>query len=192
MNIQDTGVRGYLKWLKSDQPGLYATVAPIIAQRVPEAFSDREQSIAQAALMGLADDAAAPDSTPFYIGISPYSPDDQSMSSASAVQDGGDVASAANTGAASSGIMGAIANIVNSVAQYKLTSQQNDIFKQVNAQQAQAVGAGNPPLAIRTTSLGIPFISGPAAKAGVTLSGAAVAVATVVGLLLFLGRRGRA
>lgn len=187
MNIQDTGVRGYLKWLKSDQPGLYATVAPIIAQRIPEAFSDREQSIAQAALMGLADDGDAPD---FFVGITPYSPD-QTPSSASAGQDGGDVASAANTGAASSGIMGTIANLVNTFAQYKLNSQQADIFKQVNAQQAQAVAAGNPPLAIRTTSLGIPFISGPGASGG-TLTGAAVAVAAVVGLLIFLGRRGRA
>ncbi len=188
--ITDTGVRGYLKWLKADQPGLYATVAPVIAQRVPEAFSDREQSIAQAALMGLAQDDAAPGETTFFGTTPPFLPD-QTTSSASAVQGGGDVASAANTGAASSGVMGSILGIVNTFAQYKLNAQQNDIFQQVNAQQAARVAAGLPVNEVSTSKLGVPFISGPASNAG-KITGAAIGVATVVGLLIFLGRRGRA
>jgi hypothetical protein len=52
MNIVDTGVRGYLKWLKADQPGIYKAVAAAIVQQAPRAFSDFEQSRAMGALMG--------------------------------------------------------------------------------------------------------------------------------------------
>src|SRR5882762_6115652 len=38
--ISETGIRGFLKWFAAAQPALYKKVAPIVAQKAPEAFSD--------------------------------------------------------------------------------------------------------------------------------------------------------
>jgi len=39
MSITATGVKGFLLWLKSDQPGIYQKVAPTLPNLVPGAFS---------------------------------------------------------------------------------------------------------------------------------------------------------
>lgn len=184
--IQDTGVRGYLKWLQADQPQLYIAVAPIIAQRIPEAFSDHEQSLAQGALMGLAQDGADPGLTEFTPDLPAY------MISGASTGSTVDVANAANTGAASSGVVGLIQGIVNDVAQAKLNQAQLDAYKQLNATQAQRISAGLNPLLISSSSLGIPFISGVAGQQPVTGGTALLMVGGILGLLIFLGRRGRA
>lgn len=37
--IKDTGIRGFLKWFKTQQPDLYKKIAPQLPQQVPAAFS---------------------------------------------------------------------------------------------------------------------------------------------------------
>lgn len=43
-NIQATGPRGYLQWLRADQPGLYARVLPVLMNEAPELWSDATQT----------------------------------------------------------------------------------------------------------------------------------------------------
>lgn len=131
-NITDTGIRGYLKWLQHDQPGLYAKVAAKIAQAVPEAFSDHEQSQAQGALMGFGS-ASDPNS---------------------------DVSDAANAGAASPSVTSVINNIVTAASQAYMAKQQADLYAQINQAQLQRAQLGLGPGAVATSNLGIPYMAG--------------------------------
>jgi hypothetical protein len=180
MNIQDTGVRGYLKWLQQDQPGLYTLAAPIIAQEVPDAFSDHEQSMAMGGLMGFADDSAP--------GVTTYFGDGSSSASA-----GTDVASAANSGAASPSIASTISNIVSALGQAYLAKSQVDTLSQVNQIQLQRAAAGLSPLNTSTLSLGVPQVQLGLTQS--TMTGGGIALAALVGLgLVFAlsGHRGKA
>jgi hypothetical protein len=40
--ITETGVRGFLKWFKREQPALYSKIAPLLPKKVPAAFSNYE------------------------------------------------------------------------------------------------------------------------------------------------------
>jgi hypothetical protein len=184
MNIQETGVRGYLKWLQRDQPGLYRLAAPVIAQRVPEAFSDREQSMAMGALMGFADDTASGTTTFFGDSATPFD-------SASVEPAATDVADAANSGAASSGIVGTIKNIISGISQAYLAKSQVDTLNQVNQIQLQRAAAGLPPLNTSTLQLGVPQVNVGLSKGTLTGGGVALAVVAGLGLLWFFGSKGR-
>lgn len=174
--IYDTGIRGYLRWLQQDQPEVYRVAAPIIAQKVPDAFSDHEQSLGQGALMGFADDAGSS-------GTSGATSGDGSASA------GPDVADAANAGSASPNVIGAIGAIVNGIASLRLQGAQLNTYSQINNAQLQRAATAGLPLATTTGSLGIPLISGfSAAPGSITGNGVLIAVAAVVALLL-LGRR---
>jgi hypothetical protein len=170
--ITDTGVRGYLKWLKADQPNLYMMVAPVIAQTVPGAFSNHEQSMAQGTLMGFSQDGTG-------------SSDSSDGSSASAT--GLDVANAANTGAVSSDITAAIQGIVNGYSQVTLQRAQLQALQTINNTQLARAAAGLPPLMTTSNSMGVPTISGVSGQTTVsstTLLWVAAAVA------VFLAMRG--
>lgn len=163
--ITDTGVRGYLKWLKLTQPAIYVKVAPVLAAKVPEAFSDREQSNALGALLGLGDDAEA--------GASGASTD---------------VADNANTGAASSSITGIIGNLVTAAAGVYYAKNQLDTLKQINDMQLQRVAAGLRPLEIDPSTFGVPTVN--VGVAGTTLAaggGLLIGLGLLVGAFLLLG-----
>lgn len=183
-NITDTGLRGYLKWVQQDQPNVYKIVAPMIAQRFPQAFSDHEQSVA---FGFLADDASG---TSTYFGDTPAF--DTSASSGSTV----DVAQAANTGASSPSLVNDIANLVSSVttglAKYQLTQAQIQAVNNVNQAQAAHAAAGGTPLQISSSSLNIPFISGISPTATTAVSSTLAVALGVGGLLWFLSKRKRA
>jgi len=157
--IIDTGLRGYLKWLRRDQPGIYRKVAPVLAAKIPEAFSDREQSHALGVLMGLGDDA------------------EPGASGAST-----DVADAANTGAASPSITGIIGNLVAAAGQVYLTKTQLDALKQVNNMQLQRVNAGLNPLDVSGLNFGIPTVN-----VGVAPKTLAAGGTLLIGGLLLVG-----
>ncbi len=159
-NITETGIRGYLKWLQQDQPGLYAKVAAKIAQAVPEAFSDREQSHAQGALMGFGD-AANPNS---------------------------DVSDAANSGAASPSVTSVINNIVNAASQAYMAKQQADLYAQINQAQLQRAQLGLGPSAVATSNMGIPYIAGSNVTA--SMPPATWLVLGGIALALFMSRGG--
>lgn len=197
-DINETGVRGYLTWLKKDQPNVYAAVAPVIAQRVPEAFSNYEQSLAQGALMGLGDDVtdtSAGTTTDFsdsggFVDTGTVVVNPSSASSGATAAPAVDVSQAANNGASSAGVVGLIGSIVNAFTQTKLAQTQAQTAAQINQQQLQRAQLGLAPLSVSSSSLGIPFISGTVAQQAT--SGTLLLVAAgVVGYLL-LSRKGRA
>lgn len=174
MNIQDTGIRGYLKWLQGDQPGIYKAIAPQIAQYAPEAFSDYEQSQAMGSLMGLGD------------GWTTFFGTDSSPAPSA------DVATAANSGASSPGITSMISNLVGAVGQVFLAKTQVDTLKQVNNIQLQRAQQGLSPLDTSSLNLGVPQVNVGLSKGTLTGGGIALAVVGGLGLLFLLsGKRGR-
>jgi hypothetical protein len=162
--ISDTGLRGYLKWLKADQPGLYTRVANAIAQAVPKGFSDYNQSLVRAirrssgvgAYMRTRMGALADDySTSLYYTDPNYYSDDYGVSSG-----GTDTSTAANAGPTSSTVADTISAIVNGATTGYLTVQQAQAYNQINQMQLQRAQAGLPPAQISSGANGIPFISG--------------------------------
>lgn len=173
MNIQETGIRGYLKWLKGDQPDVYRTIAPHIAQLAPEAFSNFEQSQAMGALMG--------GTTTLFDSIDEWG----SPST--------DVALAANDGSSSPSTTSTISNLVGAVAQIYLAKNQVDTLRQVNDMQLQRAQNGLPPLPTSSLQLGVPTITVAASKSIMTGAGLAVGALVLVGLAVaFSGKRRRA
>lgn len=182
MNIQETGIRGYLKWLQQDQPGIYQRIAPQLAQQVPEAFSDYEQSRAMGTLMGLNDTGVSFDTTGW-------------MTETPAQAAGLEVSSAANQGASSSGIVSTIANLVGAAGQIFLAKSQVDTLKQVNQIQLQRAQLGQPPLDMSTYRLGVPQVNFGLSSSAMTGGGIALAVVAGLGLMFALSgprRRARA
>lgn len=163
MNITDTGIRGYLKWLQQDQPGIYTLIAPHLAQQAPEAFSDFEQSRAQGSLMGLGDDTS----------------------------DATDVASAANSGASAPSVTALISNLVSAASQVYLAKSQVDTLNQINQMQLQRAQLGLRPLDTSSLSLGIPQVNVGLSSGTLTGGGIALAVVAGLGLLLAFGGGGK-
>ncbi len=179
MDIQDTGIRGYLKWLQQDQPGLYKEAAPHIARLLPRAFSNYEQSQAMGALMGFAaDDFSTPPLTDIGVDIPSVSTD---------------VANAADSGASSPDIASGIAQIIGSIADaYKTkttTDTQNKVYQDITQAQLQRAQAGLGPLTISSGQYGIPQISTAAAKQIASGTGLALGALLLVGLLAMAGKR---
>lgn len=173
-NIQETGIRGYLKWLQADQPGLYKAAAPQIARLVPQAFSNHEQSQAMGALMGFADD-------PTLVDIGVDIPD-VSM----------DVANAADSGASSPDIVSSISGIISAISGAYQTKQAADVYKQITEQQLQRAQLGISPLTIKSGQYGIPTISAPASQSFASGAGLAIGALLLLGGLAMLsgGKRG--
>lgn len=189
MNNTDTGLRGYLKWLQADQPGLYKIVAPQIAQRLPRAFSDYEQSSAMGALWGLGqDDTSASGTAPSDVPDAWWDP---SGASATGTTTSPDVASVANSGPTSPDIAASVLNIVNGAiqtyGQYQTSQAKLDAMKQVNQAQMQHAAAGTPMLDIKSNSSGFPQIVGTIPQA--TGGSLAVAAVVVVAVLFFMQSR---
>lgn len=187
--INDTGIKGFLKWLKSEQPGIYVKAAPIIAQQVPAAFSgynaggwsvvglDRMSAMQRlGALADTSDDTLMPvDVTAQLIGTGPTV----------------DVSTAANSGASSSGLASTISSIVGGISALYLTKQQANIQQQVVNTQLARAAAGLPPLPASLSNLGVPQVQvGLNASTG---SGLMIAAGLgLVALLFMMGGRKRA
>lgn len=179
MEIQETGIRGYLKWLQHDQPGIYKLAAPRIARLIPEAFSNHEQSKAMGVLMD--DD--------FIQSIGVTIPEEST-----------DVANAADPGASSPSIVSGISSIIDSIAnayqakaqsdQAKiLTQTQADIYRQVTQTQLQRAAAGLPPLTTQSGQYGIPTIAPSAVQSFKSGTAWAIGALLLFGGLAMLGKR---
>lgn len=169
--INDTGVRGFLKWFQQAQPGLYARVASQVSDRAPGAFDDYHAGNWKIAGLG---QSAALQQLSF----------DPGLISIPNV----DVSDAADAGAKSSSITDTIANIVKGVSTLYLTKKQADIQQQVVNTQLQRAAAGLPPLPTSLQNLGVPQVSvGLSAGTGTMLAvGGGLAL-----LLILFSRRGR-
>ena len=170
--INDTGIRGFLKWFRTEQPGLYAKVAKVVNAKVPGAFSDYHLGGWRVAGLGQTDALTALSVDPSLVSLPNV-----------------DVADAANAGNVSSSLTDTISNIVKGISTLYLTKKQADIQQQVVNTQLQRAAAGLPPLPQSLQNLGVPQVS-----VGLS-SGTGVGLAIGGGLLLlafgFFGGRGR-
>lgn len=144
VTINDTGVRGFLKWLKSSdgQPGLYGKIAKELSARVPGAFDDFHAGGWRLSGLGQTD---LLQSLSF----------DTSLVSAPTI----DVSDAADSGSKSTSITDTIANIVKGVSSLYLTKKQADIQQQVVNTQLQRAAMGLPPLPSSLANLGVPQVN---------------------------------
>ncbi len=173
--INDTGVRGFLKWLKIEQPGVYSRVARELSARVPGAFDDYHGGNWKIAGLGQMDALQQ-------LSIDP------GLIRAPTV----DVSDAADAGGKSTSITSTIANIVNGVSTLYLTKKQADIQQQVVNTQLQRAAMGLPPLPQSLANLGVPQVS--VGLSGGTGTALAIGGAALLAMIAFgmFGRRSRA
>lgn len=164
--INDTGVRGFLKWLQVAQPGIYAKAAPEIAKHATGAFDDYHAGNWKIAGLGQSDALQM-------LSVNP------GLISAPNV----DVSDAADNGAKSSSLTNTISNIVNGISTLYMTKKQADIQQQVVNTQLQRAAMGLPPLPANLSNLGVPQVS--VGLSGGTGTGLVVAGVAVVGLVIF-------
>jgi len=194
-SITATGLKGYLQWLKTDQPALYAKLANQIAQAVPKGFSDYNQSLVRNIRVRQARDARALKRGMSGLGQDPSDPFDF-LQPVNVTPDFGDplavdlttqqtdVAEAANSGSTLSTIANTVSQLVNTAASGYLTVQQAQAYQQLNNAQLQRAAAGLPPLQVSSTGSGIPLItgSGSLGSSGILLlAGGAVLLAIMLG-----------
>lgn len=171
--IVDTGVRGFLKWLKQEQPGLYPKIATKIADAVPGAFSDYHMGGWRVAGLGQSDALMA-------LSV------DTSLVPAPTV----DVSDAANNGSTASSLTNTISSIVSGISSLYMTKKQADIQQQVVNTQLQRAAAGLPPLPTSIANLGVPQVSvGLSAGTGTGIAIAAAVAIALAALGVFGGRR---
>ena len=162
-DIKETGIRGFLKWLQSEQPEIYKQVAPKISTQLPQAFSDyhaggwrvagltRDQAVDKLNGMGrgfgeLGD--VQLDSLAFDPNLAP-------PPTAVTV----DTSTAANAGSTSSTLTDTIGSIVSGISALYMTKQQANIQQQVVNTQLQRAALGLPPLPTSLSNLGVPQVS---------------------------------
>jgi hypothetical protein len=190
-DISETGLKGYLKWLKQDQPGLYQRVANAIAQSVPKGFSDYNQTLVAgirrthsarvASMRGLG--AIGTDEN-LYLS-DPFYADSYGVATPAVTE----TSDAANMGSTSSTVGDTIAAIVNGATTGYLTVQQAQQYAAINQAQIQRMQSGLPPATVSSTASGIPLISGPASLFGGGSSGLFPLV--LIGGLIFVLATGK-
>jgi hypothetical protein len=184
--INETGMRGFLKWLQRENPPAYQHIAPSLPAVDPRMFSDYNQSkaqivrgragaaslVARAARMGALGQAeysgqlpvlAESDLTPINVAV-----DDSTLTTA--IPTNVDTTDAANQGSGTSTastdwITSAIAGIT-SLWMTKAQVQTNQAITSLQLQRAQA---GLSPLNIGLGANGIPIMGGSALGGGSTL-----------------------
>lgn len=167
--ITDTGVRGFLKWLKTEQPGIYLKAAPVISQRATGAFDDYHGGNWKLQ------------------GLGAFDLQDLSFNQSLVASPTIDVSDAADAGSKSTGLTNTIANIVNGISTLYLTKQQADIQKQVVQTQLDRAAMGLPPLPTSLANLGVPQVN--VGLQGGTMTALAVGGGLLLLILLTSGRR---
>lgn len=142
ITINDGGVRGFLKWFRSQQPGLYAEVARHVSQKVPGAFNDYHAGNWKIAGLGQSEALQQ-------LSLDP------SLVKAPTV----DVSDAADAGSSTSSITDTISNIVKGISTLYMTKKQADIQQQVVNTQLARAAAGLPPLPQNLANLGVPQVN---------------------------------
>lgn len=199
--ITATGVKGFLQWLKSEQPGIYTRVAPKIQTQLPQAFSDYHAggwktaglSRAQinASMNKLAGFGRLGDSDSDYLSTDDMLLPVESAGDLIGTPGTVDTSTAANSGATSSGLASAIGSLVAGVSSLYMSKQQLDIQNQVVQTQLQRAAAGLPPLPTSLANLGVPQVAVglTAGTSGLLLLGGG---ALILLMVLSGGKKGRA
>jgi hypothetical protein len=162
-NIQSTGARGYLQWLRADQPGLYERVLPVLRAQAPQLWSDAVQTSVMTNLGRLAgslgqdgdgddDDDSGDDS-----GDDEGESDDEELAEAQTDLMNAD---SANTTAIDPTTAGTVSTIVgDTLSESDIDSALSGAISQVSDSQLANASAGLPPAATGTGGIGQAFSS---------------------------------
>jgi hypothetical protein len=166
--ITATGARGYLQWLKADQPGLYQRVLPQLRAQVPQLWSDALQTRVMSnlgrVLGGLGqddddddDDDSGDDSGDGIqpVAVATVSPDLTDLSSLA--DDTGLGADNADTTATDPGDASTVSNIVGSTLGTAENESLAAITQDLSDSQLQSATAGSYPSATGTSGIGQVF-----------------------------------
>jgi hypothetical protein len=154
--ITDTGLKGFLLWLKADQPGVYAATASKIAKAAPRGFSGFNGSVKMSRRLAVANRSMRLRGLGDCCGLTSVGICSALMSPNICIE----TSCAANSGSTCSADLTGIANIINSVTGAALTAaQQAQYNSMINSQLARAQ-TGLPPLTLSSSSSGIPLLSG--------------------------------
>jgi len=185
--IGATGLKGFMKWLQQDQPGVYAATAAKIAKAVPKGFSGFNGSALRTSQlrvgrrsMRLRGYAGLGDCCSFSsVGVC------AATCGSSSINWGTCTSCAANSGASTGTCLTGIANIINSVAGAALTAQQQSEYDALLQQQLTRAQNGLPPLTVSSSGSGVPLIGSlsSSGSALLWLGGGAIA------LYLLFGRK---
>lgn len=174
-SITATGPKGFLQWLKQDQPAVYAATASKIARAAPRAFSGinasaltnirlrqgrRSMNLRGYRLGGCCglQSVTTCCGTPAPVGVCI------------------DTSCAANSGTTCATSLTGIANIIGSVTNAALTAQQQSAYNQMLQSQLARAQSGLTPLTLSSTGVGVP-----------TITSSALGLSSSAGTLLLVG-----
>jgi hypothetical protein len=169
--ITATGLKGFLQWLKQDQPGIYAATAGQIAKAVPKGFSGFNGSALTAArlrvgrrsmaLRGYGSLGCCGTSEPTLSQVGTCAAMANPSINFSCVGSCSvETSCAANSGATCSSALTGVANIINSVAGAALSASQANAYNNLVQTQLSRASTGLPPLQLSSSAAGLPTIGG--------------------------------
>lgn len=187
--ITATGFRGFLQWLKQDQPEVYAATALKIQQAVPRGFSGFNGSVVKNIRLSQGRRSMR---LRGYGSLGCCAPL-QAVGTCAALavpQFCVETTCAANTGATCNSTLTGVANIIAATSGAVLGQEQQATYNSIVQQQLARASAGTYPLAIYSRSSGIPLITGLVSGLGGS-SGTLLLVGGGVLLLWLLSSRRR-
>jgi hypothetical protein len=213
--IQETGMKGYLKWLQREQPEVYKVMAPQLPVIAPAAFSHYTQSVATTTrtmgalaslrrrnrgrfpgtMGGLGHFSALNDTSsgtgdlfqPDFLSTPSFDTSSDVQETITAAQGATlDTADAANsTGSTPTQQTTAIAQLAAGVTGLALFGEQASQANAINQLQLQRAAAGLSPLNIGMNANGIPTITGLATSSGTII----LLLAVAAGAFLLFGSK---
>jgi hypothetical protein len=154
--ISQTGLKGFLLWLKQDQPGVYAATAAKIAKAAPRGFSGFNGSVLMTRRLNAARRSMRLRGLGDCCGITAVGVCAALATPNICIE----TSCAANSGATCSSDLTGIANIINSVTGAALTASQQAQYNQILQSQLGRASSGLPPLVVSSTASGVPLLSG--------------------------------
>jgi hypothetical protein len=154
--ITDTGLKGFLLWLKADQPAVYAATASKIAKAAPRGFSGFNGSLKMSRRLAAANRSMRLRGLGDCCGLTSVGICSALMSPNICIE----TSCAANSGSTCSSDLTGIANIISSVAGAALTAAQQAQYNSMVTSQLARAQTGLAPLTLSSSSSGIPLLSG--------------------------------
>jgi hypothetical protein len=154
--ITDTGLKGFLLWLKADQPAVYAATASKIAKAAPRGFSGFNGSVKMSRRLAAGNRSMRLRGLGDCCGLTSVGICSALMSPNICIE----TSCAANSGSTCSSDLTGIASIINSVAGAALTAALQAQYNSMITSQLARAQTGLPPLTLSSSSSGIPLLSG--------------------------------
>jgi hypothetical protein len=173
--ITATGLKGFMQWLKQDQPAIYKATALQIAKAAPQGFSGFNGAYAQsvrlrrgrASMHGLG-----------------------SCCSTSCITTcSTETSCAANSGSSTAQTLSAAASVISAASSAVLSQEQQNSYNSLVNSQLQRAQSGLTPLTASSASVGVPTVTSSSSSSSST---GLLLLAAGAAALLFFGSRRRA